>query len=40
MTSFRGFCGEIMHKSINLLVLKHEFKQKLLNLWHLLIDIH
>ena len=24
-----------MHKNMNLLVLKHEFQQKLLNLWHI-----
>ena len=24
-----------MHKNMNLLVLKHKFQQKLLNLWHL-----
>ena len=28
-----------MHKNMNLLVLKHKFQQKLLNLWHILYSL-
>ena len=32
---FGGFCGEIMHKNMDLLMLKDKFQKKLLNLPHI-----